>query len=334
VVFDSGTISGGPDDIALGVGTLAGNLFVNTNSGELVEVSLKTAAQAVIASGGSRGDFVTVDPNNGTLLVSQSDRMMRLTGPSGGGFIPTSSGLVTTTTTLEARLNPSSPGETVTLTAAVNTAASVVPTGTVTFTVDGIAQPPVAVTVAGGHVQATLTTAALAPGSHTFTAAYSGDPAFAPSTSEPVREVVPQSVAGVADGPRITLVQRSRPRAKPMELVLTFDEPLALGLAQDVAAYHLVQMKKRSARSVRIKAAAYAPSARTVTLTVAGRINLHRGVQLTVAGSGASGLATVSGILLDGRGDGQPGSNYVAVVTTANPIFQAPKPGKRGARRK
>ena len=78
MVFDSGAISGGVDGIALGKGPVAGNLFVNTNGGTVVEVNLATAAQTLIASGGSRGDFVTVDPNNGTLLVTQSDRIMRL----------------------------------------------------------------------------------------------------------------------------------------------------------------------------------------------------------------------------------------------------------------
>ena len=75
--FDSGAISGGPDGIAVGKGPVAGNLFVNTNGGTIVEVNLATAAKTLIASGGSRGDLVTVDANNATLLVTQSDRIMR-----------------------------------------------------------------------------------------------------------------------------------------------------------------------------------------------------------------------------------------------------------------
>ena len=78
LVFESGTIAGGPDGIALGTGPVAGDLFANTNGGTVVEMNQATAAQTIIASGGSRGDFVTVDPNNGTLLVTQSDRIMRL----------------------------------------------------------------------------------------------------------------------------------------------------------------------------------------------------------------------------------------------------------------
>jgi len=84
-VYDSGIISGVVDGVALGAGTLSGKLFVNTNSGVLVEVDLATNAKTVIANGGSRGDFLTVDPTNDTLLGTQGDRIMRL---HGGTFVP------------------------------------------------------------------------------------------------------------------------------------------------------------------------------------------------------------------------------------------------------
>ncbi len=83
--FDSGYIAGGVDGTASGYGKLAGNLFVNNNDGTFVEINLATDAQTLIASGGSRGDFVTVDPTNNTLLLTQSDRILRL---SGGNFGP------------------------------------------------------------------------------------------------------------------------------------------------------------------------------------------------------------------------------------------------------
>jgi hypothetical protein len=84
-VFDSGFIANGIDGAALGTGSLLGNLYVNTNFGTVYEVNLSTLAQTLIASGGSRGDFVTVDPN-GTLLLTQTDSIDRLTAPNGGGF--------------------------------------------------------------------------------------------------------------------------------------------------------------------------------------------------------------------------------------------------------
>ncbi|MBV9851541.1 MAG: PEP-CTERM sorting domain-containing protein [Armatimonadetes bacterium] len=85
-VFDSGFIPGDIDGSALGTGTLTGNLFVNTNGGTVYEVNLATDAQTLIASGGSRGDFVTVDPNT-SLLLTQTDRIIRLTPGNGGGFV-------------------------------------------------------------------------------------------------------------------------------------------------------------------------------------------------------------------------------------------------------
>lgn len=85
-VFDSGFVQGGPDGTALGTGILTGNLYANFNNGTLVEFNLQTGAQTLLATGGSRGDFAAVDPYNNTLLVTQTDRVVRLIAPSGGGF--------------------------------------------------------------------------------------------------------------------------------------------------------------------------------------------------------------------------------------------------------
>ena len=62
-------------------------VFVNTVAGQVIQLDLTTLAQTVIATGGSRGDFLTADPNNGTLMVTQFDSVMRLTAPQGGGFL-------------------------------------------------------------------------------------------------------------------------------------------------------------------------------------------------------------------------------------------------------
>jgi hypothetical protein len=83
--FDSGAISG-VDGAVLGTGTLTGKLFANTNFGQIVEVDIATDTQTVIADGGSRGDLVSVDPTNGSLLLTQTDSVVRLTAPTGGSF--------------------------------------------------------------------------------------------------------------------------------------------------------------------------------------------------------------------------------------------------------
>jgi hypothetical protein len=82
-----------PDGIALGVGTLTGYLYVNYNEGSVWEFVLPPGPNTgyEIASGGTRGDFVAVDPNYWSggafpsLLLTQTDRMMRL-DPAGGGW--------------------------------------------------------------------------------------------------------------------------------------------------------------------------------------------------------------------------------------------------------
>ena len=220
VVFDSGTIAGGPDGIALGKGPVAGNLFVNTNGGTVVEVNLATAAQTVIASGGSRGDFVTVDPNNGTLLVTQSDRIMRLIP---GVFVIPPHLLTTTTTPRRHARRFRCSGQTVTLTAVVATAATGIPTGTVTFTIDGQAQAPVSLTEVGGSDQATFTTSTLMPGTHAITATYSGDTTFASSGSNPVGVTIIPTSTPIRFPTRTVLTARPRPAnlGRPVTLTAT-----------------------------------------------------------------------------------------------------------------
>jgi hypothetical protein len=84
-VFDSGVIPGGADGTAVGAGLFSGFIFANTNNGQLFEINLTTSAQTLIATGGSRGDFVTVDTSNDTLLITQTDRILRL---NGAAFVP------------------------------------------------------------------------------------------------------------------------------------------------------------------------------------------------------------------------------------------------------
>ena len=95
-------------------------------------------------------------------------------------------------TQLSSSANPSSASQTVTFTAIVTPAAGTAagtPTGTVTFTIDGVAQTPCRCRWSGND-QATFTTATLALGTNTISAGYSGDPAFAPSTSPALAQLV------------------------------------------------------------------------------------------------------------------------------------------------
>jgi hypothetical protein len=65
---------------------------------------------------------------------------------------------------------------------------------------------------------------------------------------------------------------------------------------------------------VKIKKVVYNPATRTVTLTPRGSLNNHRRYTLTVNGVAPGGLADLQGRLLDGKGDGQPGSDFRALI--------------------
>src|SRR5262249_22699866 len=90
---DGGGLVASLDGTAAGAGSLSGFIFANTNDGRVLQVSLATNASGghdmvVIAQGGTRGDFVAVDPHNGTLLLTQSSNIVRLHPPAGGSFLP------------------------------------------------------------------------------------------------------------------------------------------------------------------------------------------------------------------------------------------------------
>jgi hypothetical protein len=83
LVFGPITVAGNPSGLALGAGRWAGQLYISTLTGTLVDLDLATLNQTLIASKGVRGDFLTFDPNDGALLVTQMDQIERLSFPAG-----------------------------------------------------------------------------------------------------------------------------------------------------------------------------------------------------------------------------------------------------------
>jgi hypothetical protein len=90
VVYDSGVLFGSPD--GLGVissnNQLNGKLIVNfngagLNAGFVGILDPATNTVTTIASGGTRGDYVSPDPTNGTVFLSYSDVVYRLGCGSG-----------------------------------------------------------------------------------------------------------------------------------------------------------------------------------------------------------------------------------------------------------
>ncbi len=149
----------------------------NVLSGTLTFSTTATASSPVgtyaVTPGGQTSTDYAITYMNGTLTISPAN----------------------TTTALNSSANPSLAGQAVTFTAAVAATApgAGMPTGTVTFTIDGTAQP--AATLSGG--QAILTTSSLAPGSHTVSAFYSGDGNFNTSSSASLTQTVNGSSASI-----------------------------------------------------------------------------------------------------------------------------------------
>ena len=84
-IYDSGVLSGGPDGIGVISSTnpaLNGKLIVNFNGSSLVGfvalLDTSTSTLTTIASGGTRGDFVSPDPTNGSVFLDYSDIVYRL----------------------------------------------------------------------------------------------------------------------------------------------------------------------------------------------------------------------------------------------------------------
>jgi hypothetical protein len=98
-VFNSGFLAGGPDGMGVisSNNQLNGDLIVNfngngVNTGFVDLLDPNTLQLTVIASGGTRGDYASPDPTNGTLFLDYSDVVYRLScGPNcsiGGGTTP------------------------------------------------------------------------------------------------------------------------------------------------------------------------------------------------------------------------------------------------------
>lgn len=355
-VFQAGPVAT-LDGIALGAGSLAGRLFVNTNDGRVVELDLATKSQTVIASNGSRGDFVAVDPTDGALLLTQTDRVLRLAAPAGGGFATDPSLTAIGPDTAVAGSGPL----TLTVDGGGFQAGSVV-------TWDGVALPtqfvgasqlvatvPAADLAAAGRASVAVanpdgTTAG--PLAFTVTAASSSNPkvppanlppagttpaASNPGSSTTVSPGAPDLLVGPTDGPRLLTIERFGYHARPRTLVLNFAGPLSPATATDLANYTIARVGPRGRLVgprpfVPIAAASYTPGSSSVTLSPAHRLNVHWRYVLTLDGTSSHALAGPTGLRLDGLSTGHPGSDATAFLTRANLVGFDPPSHRHGPR--
>ena len=173
--------------------TLSAGLAVDNPTGAPVPfapVTLGIGGQSCAATtdaAGAASCTVTLTQNPGTYAVTASytDTDTYRAATSFATFEITRRA---TTTAVTSPTNPSVIGQPVTLTATVAAASGPgTPTGTVTFH-DGLVA--IGSATVGADGKATLTTAALAVGSHPITAAYGGDTRSTPSTSASLTQVV------------------------------------------------------------------------------------------------------------------------------------------------
>src|SRR5262245_55239872 len=204
VAAGTGTINFTSDQECGAAHCTVATLSSNTNVGPFVRWDATSAPPAAFIGQPAIDHGITGGQNN----------FFRLSGPNVGGpnvgVVETNLFSITgkifvkaaTSTALTSTPNPSTTGQAVTLRATVSPAppATGVPTGTVQFR-DGAANlgAPVALTTG----VATLVTSALAVGSHSLTAVYSGDDDFLASTSAAVTQVV-NAVAAPPPAPGAT----------------------------------------------------------------------------------------------------------------------------------
>jgi CSLREA domain-containing protein len=234
--------------------------------------------------------------------------------------------LQTSTTTLASSLNPSTAGQAVTFTAVVSPSGTAgAPSGSVTFTIDGVSKAPVPLQVVNGSDQATLSIASLAKGTHTITAAYGGDASFAASAvASPLVETVKAvaapapAPAAAGDGPKVELVQRFGVHMQPTVLVVTFNEALDPASAVNLRNYRITDP---AGSSVRIRSAVFDAATNTVTLRPVDRINLHHTYQIRLVGTGTGGIRNTQGELLDGASTGSADGDYRGTLTWRNVVL-------------
>lgn len=215
LVFDSGFLLGA-DGIAIGTGSLAGQLFVNTNYGQIFQIDLKSQIITLIATGGSRGDYIAVDPN-GSLLVTTGYGVWRLTPPAGDSLesarvsVKTSTVVGSLSTLGTVTLSTPAPKNMVVLLTSTNTAANVDTT----------------VTVPAGFMTATFaiaTTAVSAPVSGNITATLNGFSSSAKLTVRPIGVKSFTLKSGtVKGGNTVSATVTLEATAAPGDITVTFD---------------------------------------------------------------------------------------------------------------
>jgi hypothetical protein len=139
----------------------------------------------------------------------------------------------------------------------------------------------------------------IAPGSHTYTAVFSGD---GTSSNSNITTTIS------TDGPQIVGLSREGFNLRPTVIVLTFNQPLDTTSAQNPANYELYSS---TGHRYAIASVLYNPSSFTVNIVPWQRLPVKGTYKLEVIGTGPNGITNANGLALDGSQRNQPGTNFV-----------------------
>jgi hypothetical protein len=177
--YSGGGIASGASLVTISGSTLSGNSaasvgggIYNYNYGALNVAGTLNVANSTVC--GNTAPWGADIANYGTATVTNSDVCVI--------------NQYSSTTTVTSSISQSVFGQAVTLTANVTSTGAAMPTGTVTFLLDGSTTLGAAALNSSG--QAIFTTTGLPAGTHSITAVYSGDAAFIASTSTPLTQTV------------------------------------------------------------------------------------------------------------------------------------------------
>ncbi len=118
-------------------------------------------------------------------------------------------------------------------------------------------------------------------------------------------------------------------RHKVTGIQIGFSGGLEVSEARRTATYRLATAGKggsftaKGARAIKLRSAVYNGASDTVTLTPASPFSLSKPVQLLIYGTGSKALQDGYGRPIDGNGDGQAGSNAVAILTSGGATIDA-----------
>ena len=118
--------------------------------------------------------------------------------------------------------------------------------------------------------------------------------------------------------PQVSLLSMSGSSKAISGVSIKFDAPLNPADAVNPANYQLIDLAK--GQTVAISSLTYNPATFTVAIVPAGPLAANQYYQLTVLGTGPTAVRDVAGNILDGNGNGSPGSNYVASFAQGNKL--------------